>query len=257
MGSVGPEQGYYSILRWRADVTRDEARNVAVLLVDDDGTSGGIKAAPISRISPKLQEQGLLDSMLAGLELRFDGVKKPDLRTLEQLHASMRNSLYLTEPRPTAVFDVDQTLSALFRAYVQPRSGAPNTLTKGAILDNTIKLLRRRGLEVHRGHRLGEFFFDVVVDSEEPIVPRVIEVLSFAAGKKEPVPSVLVGGVFLFGLVGLVVFGLGMLVPPGSQASDSVVESFHRVNHWLTTANVESFSPADLKEGRIEALNAD
>jgi hypothetical protein len=32
-------RGYYSILRWRLDATRDEARNVAVLLVDEGAGS--------------------------------------------------------------------------------------------------------------------------------------------------------------------------------------------------------------------------
>lgn len=41
------EQGYYSILRWRNDVMRDEARNVAVVLVDEEGQFGGFRHAPL------------------------------------------------------------------------------------------------------------------------------------------------------------------------------------------------------------------
>ena len=219
MGTIKPEQGYFSVLRWRRDVTRDEARNVAVVLVDHDGVSGGIRSAAISSISPRLREQGLLDDMLLGIERQFQSDRKPDLRTLERMHESMQRSLYLTPPQPTAVFDIEQTLSALFRAYVAPVQHGVNRHAKGAILDRTIRVLRRQGLDVRRSHRLGEFFFDIVVDSERP-KPYVFEVLTFASGKKEPVSAEHDAGHFLYALDRLDITGLALVQPPGPQASD-------------------------------------
>lgn len=256
MGTVEPEQGFFSVLRWRRDVTRDEARNVAVVLVDHDGSSGGIRSAPISSISPQLREQGLLDAMLAGIERQFEDDRKPDLKMLERMHESMHRSLCFTPPQPTAVFDVEQTLSALFRAYVQPPQYGRNLNAKGAILDRTMRVLRKQGLKVHRSHRVGDFFFDVVLESERP-APNVIEVFSFATGKKEPITSEHDAGHFLYALDRLDLQGLAMVQPPGPQASDSVVASFHRVSHWLSEADVASMEPeVFIKQGGISAFHA-
>jgi hypothetical protein len=157
------DQGFYSILRWRTDATRDEARNVAVLLVDRDGRLGGMRAAPISSISPRLHEQGLLDAILVNLEATFQGSSRPTLETLEQLRAHLQRSLVLTEPRLVAVPDVDVTLDALYRAYAAPKGGGSTAATHGRVLDRVMTQLRRRGWSVKRGEYVGDFIFDLVV----------------------------------------------------------------------------------------------
>ena len=58
------QQGYFSVVRWRHDSTRDEARNVAVVLVDEEGLGGGVRAAPLSQVSRRLHDQGILDALL-------------------------------------------------------------------------------------------------------------------------------------------------------------------------------------------------
>ena len=90
---------YFSILRWRTDATRDEERNVAVILVDAEGRLGGMRAAPISSISPVLHEQGLLDSVIVALERRFATTARPRLADLEAMQSGLQHSLYLTSPR--------------------------------------------------------------------------------------------------------------------------------------------------------------
>lgn len=79
-------QGYFSILRWRPDATRDEARNIAVLLVEARGHFSRLESAPLSRISPRLHEQGILDSALLGLQVQFSGTKPVTLERLTALH---------------------------------------------------------------------------------------------------------------------------------------------------------------------------
>src|SRR3954471_3548205 len=76
-------QGYYSLLRWRTDPVRDEARNVGVVLVEEKGAFSAFKPAPLSAISAKLHEQGLLDAALVALGQQVDEHRF----TLERLHA--------------------------------------------------------------------------------------------------------------------------------------------------------------------------
>ena len=82
------QQGYFSVLRWRPDTTRDEARNLAIILVDAEGKFGAVRSAPISTMSQRLREQGLLDAMLVGLEDRFHSEVKPDLDSLKDMRES-------------------------------------------------------------------------------------------------------------------------------------------------------------------------
>lgn len=141
MGTDIRQTGYFSILRWRSDVTRDEAKNVGVILVDVHGRFGGVKAAPLSTISSRLREQGLLDQMIYGLERQFAAETKPALADLKHLYERLERSIYLTEPQQIAVPDVDTALNAIYRAYVAPRQGGARGLTKGALMDRVVELL--------------------------------------------------------------------------------------------------------------------
>jgi hypothetical protein len=242
------DQGFYSILRWRTDATRDEARNVAVLLVDRDGRLGGMRAAPISSISPRLHEQGLLDAILVNLEATFQGSSRPTLETLEQLRAHLQRSLVLTEPRLVAVPDVDVTLDALYRAYAAPKGGGSTAATHGRVLDRVMTQLRRRGWSVKRGEYVGDFIFDLVVSKPKSLVG---EVFSFASGAKNLVPVEQSAGHFLYGLKEVDLPGLAVIEPPADPASNP---SFERVTRWLNREGVEIMKSEELAAERPQQL---
>lgn len=253
-------QGYFSLLRWRLDSTRDEARNVAVLLVDREGTFAGVKAAPISSISPRLHEQGILDSVIFELEAQFSAEDKPRLKLLEELHNSMQHSLYLTEPRPTAVTDVDAVLSALYRAYVAPRSGGSRVLTKGRLLDGVVNEIRRRGFNVHRGTYVRDFLFDAIVEGRGR--RAVLEVLSFATAAQNWAPVEHDAGHFLYALDQVDAAGVAVIKPPSEISHQNASKAYERVGRWLRKANVKRVTPENLgrefpreaEQGRLSSL---
>jgi hypothetical protein len=143
------QQGYFSLLRWRADATRDEARNIAVILVDADRRAAQMKAAPPSTMSPRLREQGILDSFLVGLEEQLSG--GVGVEELFALHRSLERSLVATEPRPVAIGDPEQTLVSLYRAaWHRPHEGEvpqrrPLLLIESSAI-SVAKESRRRGV---------------------------------------------------------------------------------------------------------------
>src|SRR5438128_197075 len=100
MDQLAPSQGYFSLVRWASDPTRAEARNVAVLLVDPSSGFAGVRSAPVSSISPRLHEQGLLDAVLVQLEHRFAQTEEPGVGLLDELHRSLERSLVVTAPQP-------------------------------------------------------------------------------------------------------------------------------------------------------------
>jgi hypothetical protein len=237
-------QAYFSILRWSSDATRDEARNVAVVLVDAEGQFGGIRAAPMSTISPSLREQGILDTLLQSLAKQFESEEKLDLQRLREMQRSLQRSLYFTEPRPAAVADVDTALHALYRAYVAPRS-TPRSETKGVVLDRIVTTLRRRGLSVNRGEYVGDFIFDAVVH-QGPDRQVALEVLSFATSAKDWTPAERDAGHFLYGLTQVGVEGRAIIQPPGETSVPAASVSFHRITDWCERASVPVLTPAEI-----------
>lgn len=244
MGTLVNSKAFFSILRWRSDPARDEARNVAVLIVDEKGSLGGVRAAPLSTVSKVLHEQGLLDATLVALEDRFKQEVKPNLSDLYEMRQQLQRSLYLTEPRPVAISDVEVTLSALYRAYAAPRQARSTAATKGHLLDQTVASLRKRGWAVRRGEYVGDFIFDLVADAPEKLV---IEVLSFASGASNLVPVEQDAGHFLYGIRRLSVQGLAVVQEPPSDATQKAVESFRRVRGWLLDENVRVVEPAEIE----------
>ena len=227
MGQEIARRGYYSILRWRSDATRDEARNVAVVLVGPRGEFGGIKHAPVSSISPRLREQGLLDALLVGFEKQFESARKPDVENLTEMHRGMARSLYLTAPKLVTVPDVDTVLDALYRAYVAPKATG-RAPTKAVILDKVVNSLRRRGFEVQRGEYIEDFMFDVVIQLRRSR-RAVMEVFSFATGQKKWEPVEHDAGHFLYALEQVELEGAAVIQP-----------------RWLRKAQVPAIRPADL-----------
>jgi len=240
------EQGFFSVLRWCTDPTRDEARNVAVVLVGENGAFGGVRAAPLSSVSSRLQDQGILDSAIAGLEQQFSAPRKPSLGFLDEMHASLHHSLYFTEPKATAVGHVDLVLHALYRAYVQPRGGGGQALTKGRLLDQVVGKLRRRGFEVRRGTYVKDYLFDAVVENNGD--SSAIEVLSFATGARNWTAVEHDAGHFLHavGMAGL--RGVAVVQPPGPESVVTARESWARVTRWFHTGNLPVTAPTAVEE---------
>lgn len=242
------KRGYYSVLRWRTDATRDEARNVAVVLVEPRGRFGGIRYAPVSSISPVLHEQGLLDGLLVNLERRYQATQKPDLEWLNETQRTLQNSLYLTEPRSIAVPDVDAVLDGLYTAYVAPRQ-RPGATTKGVVIDRVVGLLRRRGLNVVRGQYVQDFFFDIVVQAKQRPL-SVVQVLSFASRQRNWIPVEHDAGHFLYALRQTQGKGLGIIQPPAESQKEGATASFARVLGWFKRARVHTLEPGDLVDPR-------
>lgn len=241
--------GYYSVLRWRSDATRDEAKNVAILLAAPRGEFGGIRHAPISTISSRLHEQGLLDAMLVGLEERFRTRSRPTVEDLTEMHRSLHRSLYLTEPKRVAVSDVGVVLEALYKAYVAPRT-AGRSLTKGLVLDRVVSTLRRRGYGVRRGVYIEDFIFDAVVQTKTQR-QSVVEVLSFASGHKNWVSEENDAGHFLYALNEVQIPGVAVIQPPPEETSNGGTNSYLRVKRWMGKAGVPIYAPQQLPEAEF------
>ena len=247
-------KGYFSLLRWRSDTTRDEARNVAIILVDEVGKLGGVRRAPLSGISPRLREQGILDSILVSIEDRFREEVKPDLSALTEWQKSLNQAVYLTEPEPTAIPDPEEALNALYKAYVAPRGGGPRSLTKGLVLDQTTDLIRRQGYVARRGEYVDDFLFDLAVEGLASR-PFVLDVLSFANSKQGWTTDEHDAGHFLYALDQTGLSGAAVIQPP-SQASRAVANTaFERVRRWFDRERIPHIAPPELSvPGRLREL---
>jgi len=246
MASEIRQQGYFSLLRWRADINRDESRNVAVVLVEKDGQFGGLKAAPLSTISPRLHEQGLLDTMLRALEKRFQEEVKPDLTVLTDMRESLHQSLYFTEPEPVAVPDVDLVLNSLYKAYVSPRAGGSGGLTKGRIMDQVIQTIRNYGLDARRNSYLNDYLFDITIELPSR-VPIVAQVISFSTTKQNWSPEEYAAGHYLYALERVEASGAAIIQPPREVSHHNAFKSYERVSRWFELAQVPSIRPEELK----------
>lgn len=244
------QKGHFSLLRWRSDATRDEARNVAVILVEAEGQFGGVKAAPLSAISPRLQEQGLLDAIIQGLEKQLSGEHKLTLSDLQKMSESLQRSLYITQPQIVAVSDIDTTLSALYKAYVAPR-GHYQPLTKGKVLDHVVGALRKRGINVRRGEYIDDFIFDVVIKKAKSPKPVVAEVLSFAPPNKTWLTAEKDAGYFLLALERLDATGFAVIQPPSQVSFSSARISYKRVSRWFESGNVQIVNPSELDTANL------
>lgn len=249
MALDSPERGYFSVVRWCPDAMRDEARNIAVVLVDAEGQYGGVKTAPPSALSQDLRQQGLLDAVLHGLEVQFESQGKPDLEFLRRLSSGLDKSLQVTSPKPTAVPDVQLTLQALYKGYVAPAMARRGT-TKAVVIDRVVNGLRRRGFSVRRGEYISDFFFDALVDVEGTTM--AFDVLSFVGTKKEWTPMERDAGHFLYGLGRLHVPGRAVVQPPGEASSVAAETAWARVCRWFENADVPVLDPREVVDPNLE-----
>jgi hypothetical protein len=244
-----PQQGWFSLLRWRADTARDEARNVALLLVEERGGFNAFKAAPLSRISSRLQEQGLLDATLVALEQQFGPEQAFTLERLTSMHDKLHHSLYLTKPRPVAVQNLDETVGALYKAFIATRGGGGTSNTKNALLDRVVSAYRKQGVDVRRGAYINDFIFDAILRRGKK--RSVVEVLSFATPRKDWTPIEWDAGHFLFALRELDVQGTVVVQEPTAAVPQSGRESYRRVMRWLQKADIPVASPQEIIEPRL------
>ena len=253
MGADVNRSCYFSVLRWRKDTTRDEGRNVAVVLVDEIGREGGVKAAPLSRISPNLKEQGILDSILDGLRQQFQLEQKPNLETLRNWHAELHDAIYLTEPQIAIVTDDAQaTLDSLYRAYAAQQGGGGSRVTKGALLDTTMEKVRKFGYSARRGEYIDDFLFDMTVDTKMDRL-FAVQVLSFKNPKKAWVTEELGAGHFLYALKTLDALGAAVIQPPVDISLPTAVETYDRVRRWFDKEGVPYANSDELREAEAFA----
>lgn len=239
-------QGYFSLVRWRPDAIRDEARNIAIILVDRSGAFGGIKAAPISTISRRLHDQGIVDAVIESLEARFNAGRLPDLGMLTEWHNSMQEAIYVTAPKPASVADPEATLETLYRLYVRPQQHAVPKYSKGRILDRVVHRLRRLDFLVQRGQYLQDIIFDALIT--ETRRPQAISVISFVNQAKNMKSPEHDAGHFLFGCHRLDVRPLAVVQEPTLESSQEAIASYSRVLNWFEEDDVPVFGPNALEE---------
>jgi hypothetical protein len=241
------QRGYYSVLRWASDPTRDEARNVAVMLVDSEGQFGGLKSAPLSSVSSSLKQQGFLDTLLVGLQQQFDSPEIPDLNKLRAMQSVLTRSLYLSEPQAVAVPDAGSTLQALYRAFVAPKP-APRSQSKGVVLDRVVTSLRNWGITTYRGRYFHDYLFDAVV--EAALQPIVIEVLSFASTARDWSTTERDAGHFLFALSHIDASGAAVVKGPSDASRPEARTSFRRVLEWFEREDIPTVSADEINNLR-------
>ncbi len=246
MDEVAPV-GHYSVLRWRRDATRDETRNVAVIVVDADGKRAALRAAPISSISRNLHKQGILDAIVVALERRLKSAEQPPAEFLEDLRKSLHHSLYLTPLAPAAVADLNDTTQVLYRALVAPRGGGGGgEITSGKLLDDIVNRLRKRGVAVRRGEYLSSFLFDAVIDG--PGERAVLEVLSFATSVQDWTSAEHNAGHFLYAVDKLRVKSAAIIKPPTEASTQEAHTAYGHVRGWLQNESIPVLEPEDAAE---------
>jgi hypothetical protein len=196
-----------------------------------------------------LHDQGILDAALGALEEQF-GQRKFTLERLRAMHERLHSSLQLTEPQPVAVRDVDETVSALYRAFIAQRASG-NRHSKGAVLDRVVAAFRKRGLNVRRGVYVEDFIFDAVLT--EGNNQTVVEVLSFGAPRKDWAPVERDAGHFLFALGELGAAGKAVIQPPATGVNAGKA-SYSRIARWLDRASVPILTPQEVIKPQADLL---
>jgi hypothetical protein len=251
MGSDVAAQGFFSLLRWRADVTRDEARNLAIILQSEDGGLLRMVHAPVSSVSPRLHEQGLIDELLAGLEDRLGSQTGEPF--LWHLHKSLSGPIVLTEPQPVAIREEEETIRALYRAYVAPRRAPSRAPSQWVVLDRVVSTLRNQGHVVRRGEYVQDFIFHAVLGEGSESLP--LEVLSYGASRKDWTPVERDAGHYLFALQELRSPGLAIVYPPPeAESAGPAHSSYERVCRWFESRDVPVRAPDELEGAQLELV---
>jgi hypothetical protein len=235
--------GYYSLVRYTADIARGEGRNVAIVLVGDRPEDGGVRAAPPSRVAPRVRQAGILDAVLRSLASRVQSGQILGHTGLTNLASTSPSVISISPPRP-AVIDTDtgSALDGLYHAFVGLPS-AREPLRKGEILDRLVAYLVRSGAPVKREAYLGDFEIDALVSGPKP---AAIQVLSFCVGVTRGVTVERETGHFLFGMERLKLEANAIVQPPREEPGGRLWTSYDRVQRWLDDAGVNSIRPSDM-----------
>jgi len=254
MDKVEARRGFFSVVRWVKEPARDEAKNLAVVLLDPDSGYGGLRSAPLSSVSKGLKTQGILDSVLAGLEAKASESPKEALNEIGELADSADHSIQFTAPRSTALIaPPEETLDSLYRTFVQPTpSGRADSAhpSKGRVLDRVVTDLRNAGHSLRRSDYVGDFIFDIVIDNGRP-ASHVGEVFSFATLRKDWTGVEYEAGHFLFALAETSLAGFAVIHPPARDGSDAAIASHDRVDRWLQSRDVDVVSPDEAGQLKI------
>lgn len=245
-GLIG-RRGFFSVLQYRSDPSRDEARNLALLLVDEPGGYAAVKAAPIGAVCLRLRDQGIVDSLLVGLARSLTQDSRNGFERLTSLHSSLQDALSLSEPRTTAIIgDPSATLDALYKALVAPRSGRGPGLPKSRLLDQIVQSFRTIGAPVRRGAYLGDFLFDAVVQpTDRPPLP--IHALSFDQPNRDWSGTEREVGHFLFAVDRLRTAGVCVLQGPTQRTNTSANCSLERITRWMDESGVRRIVPEEVR----------
>lgn len=247
-------QGYYSLLRWRPIAHRDEATNVAVILVDAEGEFGGIESISVNRVSKTLGGQGILDAMINDLKEKFEQGEKPDLEYLRNLHNSLERSIIVTEPQLVVVSDEKTTLKALKKAYIATPAFQGPIKSKADLLTQSVDILRLRGLSVDRGSYYRKFYFDLIIRKEKSTRPNFAEVLTFNLVKKNWVETEQDAGHFLYALKKIDMNGFAIVQAPTETSVDEAFKSHERVMSWFKGEKITVVEPNSISNGGLPAF---
>lgn len=116
------EQGYMSVIRICDDVVRQEYKNIALILVNEQGTIGYMLRLADDDMPEKYQNSSFLSGWLDALMERIK-TNPLSLAELVSLSKALWNTLCIAPPNPVAVLDGDwnKTLAILWNSHVAPK----------------------------------------------------------------------------------------------------------------------------------------
>ena len=246
MGSVAvmtDRLGYYSLVRFSSDLVRGEPRNIAVILVDSDAPEGAVRAAPLSRVAPRVRDAGVLDAVLRSLAARVQAGEIIGQAGLMSIASTSTSTVSISAPKPAIVDgEMKESLDRLYQSFVGVRS-ARQPLRKGEILDRLVASLVRTGAPVQRDAYVKDFAIDALISGSSH---AAIQVLSFCVGDSRGVTVEREAGHFLFGMERLRIDATAVLQPPIEASGKGLWTSYDRVQRWLDDARVPSVRPSDI-----------
>lgn len=241
------DKGYFSILRWVPDVTRDEARNLAVVLVSESGEQGGIKAISSGSVSTSLAKLGIVDAIVGGLAARFEEEVKPDVHELQGLHASWQQSLQFTAPRLTMVPDWEQTLTTLFRSYVAKSHSGAGGQTSAQVQGRVCRMLEKHGCKPQQNVRLGDFRIPVMASSPWSKVEVGMNITSFAQPTKREWLDIEQDTAYFFRAVDkLEINPLAVVAPPTNKCRQEAFASHELILKWYESEGIRALPPQEI-----------
>lgn len=248
--------GFYSVVRYSSDPLRDESKNVALLLVDQERDRACLRIAPLSQVTPRLTEHGVLDGLLVNLAARLEAKELMDRGRLADLQRAIGPTVTITTPVPAAIQDdMGATLRSLYEAYVAPRRGRTTGMSHGQLLDRLVKACRTAGANVAPGTYVDDILFDALITSPESRTP--VQVLSFESEADSVRGIEQAAGHFLYGLRRIHTEGVCVIQPPFARSSDNARMSYRRVSRWMSDEGVGVVKPDEMARLATSMAGAD